>query len=116
MSGGDFESASVNVSDRSILPRGFLTATRLSPNRDLDVVVTVEIVNDGRDQPAPKENADNEIAERAEVLVQCTDQLPEATFEAELVSEQAKRLDAADQKRDDDRHQRDCQVVIQLAH
>src|SRR5882757_7788555 len=52
--------------------------------RRLDEVVALEPVDRDRDQPAHGEDADDEIAQRAEAVVERTDRVPEPALQLEL--------------------------------
>src|SRR3984885_2419089 len=84
---------------------------------DLDLVVTVDAVDDIRDPPGGHEHADDHIAERAEIVVERTDRAPEpATLdEAQSIADQIERLEAAPDHRDEDRHGGNGEIVIELA-
>src|SRR5260221_497180 len=73
---------------------------------------TVEHV---RDDPAHGENADDEIAERTEIVVQARHGVPETALQTEPVGQEPERLHAAHDRGDDHRHEGDGQVVVELA-
>src|SRR6185312_5005360 len=82
---------------------------------DFQLVVTAIAVHENRYQPGKHENADDDEAEIIEIIIKHADEVPETTRSVQLIAKQPQRLDAADEHRDDHRHQRDGHVVEQLA-
>src|SRR5277367_5277125 len=66
--------------------------SRLRRPRRLDEVVALEPVDRDRDQPAYGEDADDEIAQRAEAVVERADRAPEPAVQLELARDQPQRL------------------------
>src|SRR5258708_38386306 len=82
---------------------------------DLRVVERLCSVDQGRNNPARDENADNREAEIREVVVQASDEAPEPTFESELVANQAEGFHTTDEESDNYRRRRDREVVPELS-
>src|ERR1700722_2173650 len=66
-----------------------------------DPMIALGPVHHGGYQPTREEQADDDEAKSGHVVVQIADQGPEAAFHTELVTDQAKHLDAADEQRHD---------------
>jgi hypothetical protein len=58
------------------------------PDRDLNIVVAHELVEDDRAEPTQRENAYDDVAEDAEVVVDVANRAPKATAvgEAQLIA------------------------------
>src|SRR5690349_15855152 len=66
----------------------------------LEPVVAVEPVEQHRSKPAGDENADDEIAQRAEIVVEACDQISDAAGESKPVGKEPERFHGADDHRD----------------
>src|SRR5579871_1401067 len=84
-----------------------------SAGPDLDPVITLQAIDRDRGDPAEREEADNDVAEDAEVVVQLPDKVPEWPLEAELIADQPQGLDPADDDGHDNRNEGDREVVEQ---
>src|SRR6516162_7500512 len=69
-----------------------------------------------RQHPTDQEHADDKVTEVRKALVEIGDQAPKGSFEPELVRDQAKRLDPADQECNRHRNGGDREIVPELAY
>src|ERR1700753_3735918 len=88
--------------------------SRRSVGTPLDRIVTRHAVGSDRQQPTGNKDTDDQVAYSSEIVVQCANEIPESAAQPELVAEQPQRLDATNQKRDDNRNQRDRQIVVEF--
>lgn len=80
------------------------------------VVQAFNFVDHEGEDPGEKEDADDHEPEIVEVIVQSTDDVPEATFQLQLVTDQSEGFDTADEHGYDDRNQCDRHVVVKFPH
>src|SRR5579871_4380378 len=86
-----------------------------SAGADLDPVIALETIEGDGGDPAEGKDADDDVAERAEISVELADEVPERSLQAELIADQAQSLDPADDDGHHHGHEGDGQVVEQLA-
>src|SRR6201996_9512142 len=83
---------------------------------DFQFVEARVAVDEQRCHPGENEYADDGKADAVEVVIQGADAVPEPAFQAELITDQAKTLDPANQHGYDDGDGRDNEVVVELPH
>src|SRR5207248_3890118 len=86
-----------------------------SAGSHLDLVVALQPIDERGDQPAGGKDADDQVADGAEILVERANEIPEPSLKVEIVGDQAQGLDAAHEKGYRDGNRRDGHVVEQLA-
>src|ERR671918_1467424 len=78
-------------------------------------VVALGAVDQEGEEPADDEERDDRASERAEVVADCADRIPEGALQPELVADQAERFDPTDDQRRDHGDEGDGEVVVELA-
>src|SRR5580704_19733748 len=60
---------------------------------DLDRIVSTNAIDDRGHDPAQRENRDDQIAKRTEIVVERADKAPERAVKTQLASDEAEHLD-----------------------
>src|SRR5580692_10817233 len=78
-------------------------------------IIALEAINQERHAPAHDEQRDDAIAERAEIIVQAADRIPERALKLKLAADEAERFDAANHQGHQHGYRGDGQIVEQFA-
>ena len=80
--------------DLAIPPtNGYLT--RSGRHVDLELIIALHFVDDGRDGPTRQEQQDNEDSKEAETIIQITDLIPDRAAQVQLCRQNVECLEAA---------------------
>ena len=93
-------------------PRLWLAAGAGPRRVDRQIVVALPSIDRRGERPADDEDADDGEADQSEI--ETAHEVPDPAGQAEPFGEDVEDLDPADRERDDHRHKRDVQVVVQL--
>src|SRR2546422_4419416 len=83
---------------------------------DLNIIISSYLVDERRDEPAEYEDTNDDITQRAEVVADVPQEIPETTAQIQLATDNTQSLDAPNEERDQHGDQRNIQVVVQLTH